>query len=49
MLPYDEDDIQKGESGGASSSSSSDHVNTAGRNEEGGLLASPEGKDNAIQ
>lgn len=30
MLTYDEDDIRKGESGGASSSSSSDALNTTG-------------------
>lgn len=31
LLPYDEMDIKKGESGGASSSSSSDRINTEGQ------------------
>ena len=34
MLPYDEDEIRKGESGGASSSSSSDALNTTDAQEE---------------
>lgn len=49
MLPYDEEDIRKGESGGASSSSSSDHVNTADRNEEGGMPGTAGGQDNMLQ
>jgi hypothetical protein len=34
MLPYDEDDIRKGQSGVASSSSSSDPLNTTDAQEE---------------
>ena len=48
MLPYDEDDIQKGESGGASSSSSSDRLNTTD-GQEADLLAEDEAGDRSSQ
>lgn len=48
MLPYDEDDIRKGESGGASSSSSSDRLNVTD-GQEADLLAEDEAGERGNQ